>query len=312
MLQDQECRKEKGFIARHARIATVVAVLCGATSGSLSAMTAAPSVAIGFWRLTLALPFFAIPILKSKVQREKLKAVSRRDLALSLLSGVFLFGHFFSWFSAVKLTNVASGAVLASLHPLVVLLVTVALFKRRVGMKSILAIIVALVGSAVIAGAGYSAAESGTMEGNFLALMASVFMGLYFAVGDEVRKRVEGNIYVLIVFFGCWVCFVAGALATGTAVIGYTAQDYLYIVLMTFICQIGSHAMFNMCIGHVSSLYVSTLEAGDPVFSTLVAVVCLGQIPSGYEILGCVVVVGALLYYNYQESIEKGISGNEL
>ena len=89
---------------------------------------------------------------------------------------------------------------------------------------------------------------------------------------------------------------------SGTPLTGYTFQDYLYVVLMAFICQIGSHAVFSMCIGHVSSLYVSTIESGDPVFSILVAVVCLRQIPAFYDIAGCVIVVGALLYYNYQES----------
>ena len=302
--QSLQPEKGGGFIARHARIATVVAVLCGAMSGSLSAMTAAPSVAIGFWRLTVALPFFLIPVLANETQRSQLKTIGKRDLALSILSGVFLFCHFFSWFSAVKLTNVASAAVLASLHPLVVLLVTVVILKRRVGLKSILAILAALGGGAIIALAGYSAGESGTATGNLLAFMAAMFMGLYFAVGDEVRKRVPGNLYVLIVFSACWVCFSLGAIATKTPLLGYTMTDYLYILLMAFICQIGSHAVFNMCIGHVSSLYVSTIEAGDPLFSTLVAVILMGQIPSGYEILGCIIVVAALLYYNYQESRE--------
>jgi drug/metabolite transporter (DMT)-like permease len=294
------------LIAKHARIATVIAVICGAMSGSLSAMTAAPSIAIGFWRLTVALPFFLIPVVGSPAQREKLGGISKKDLGLSLLAGVFLFGHFFSWFSAVKLTNVASASVLASLHPLVVLLVTVFLLKKKVGWKSILAILVALGGGAIIAGAGYASdgGMTGTTEGNVLAFLAAIFMGVYFAVGDEARKRVDGSIYVLLVFFSCWVCFCVGAVATGTPVVGYTVMDYVYILLMAFICQIGSHAVFNMCIGHVSSLYVSTWEAGDPLFSTLVAMICLQQIPSGYEILGCIIVVGALLYYNYQESRE--------
>ena len=57
-----------------------------------------------------------------------------------------------------------------------------------------------------------------------------------------------------------------------------------------------------MCIGYVSSLYVSTWEAGEPVFATIMAVIFLGQVPKSYEIIGCVVVVAALLYYNRQEN----------
>ena len=57
-----------------------------------------------------------------------------------------------------------------------------------------------------------------------------------------------------------------------------------------------------MCIGHVSSLYVSTWEAGEPVFATAMALIFLGQVPRTYEIIGCIIVVCALLYYNRQES----------
>ena len=293
------------FIAKHAKIATIFAVIFGATSGILGRLTMAPSLAIGFWRLTMALPFFAIPILSKKSDREKLKSIERKDMLWCFISGAFLFGHFYSWFNAVKFTNVAAASVLAALHPLVVLLVTVFIYKKKVSWKSVAAIIVALIGGAIIVGADINAIAGGRMMGNIYALLAGVFMGLYFSVGDHVRKRVEGRFYVLLVFFSCWVCFSAGMLITGTSAVNYTVMDFVYIAAMAVICQIGSHAVFNMCIGHVSSLYVSTWEAGEPIFSTLLGIVFLSQIPTVYEIIGCVIVVGALLYYNRQENMKE-------
>ena len=293
------------FIAKHAKIATIFAVIFGATSGILGKLTMAPSLAIGVWRLTMALPFFAIPILSKKSDREVLKSIDRKDMLWCFVSGAFLFGHFYSWFNAVKFTNVAAASVLAALHPLVVLLVTVFIYKKKVSWKSVAAIIVALIGGAIIVGADINAIAGGRMIGNIYALMAGVFMGLYFSVGDHVRKRVEGRFYVLLVFFSCWVCFSAGMLITGTSAVSYTLMDFVYIAAMAVICQIGSHAVFNMCIGHVSSLYVSTWEAGEPIFSTLLGIIFLSQIPTVYEIIGCVIVVGALLYYNRQENMRE-------
>ena len=57
------------LIAKHAKSATILAVVFGATSGILGTLTQAPSMAIGFWRLTMALPFFAVPILIKKEDR---------------------------------------------------------------------------------------------------------------------------------------------------------------------------------------------------------------------------------------------------
>ena len=293
------------LIAKHAKIATILAVVFGATSGILGTLTQAPSMAIGFWRLTMALPFFAVPILIKKEDRELLKSIEKKDIIWCFIAGAFLFGHFYSWFNAVKSTNVASAAVLASLHPLVVLLVTVFVYKRKISWKSVMAIILALIGGAVIMGADIDDIAGGQMKGNIYALMAGIFMGLYFSVGDSVRKRVEGRFYVLLVFFSCWIFFSAGMLITGTSAVDYTVMDFVYIVIMAVLCQIGAHAVFNMCIGHVSSLYVSTWEAGEPIFSTLLGIVFLSQIPTSDEIIGCIIVVGALLYYNRQESMRE-------
>ncbi len=90
---------------------------------------------------------------------------------------------------------------------LVVLLVTVFVYRRKVSLRSVLAIIVALLGGVLIMGADYSTFAGGNITGNIFAFFAAVFMGLYFAMGDEVRKRVDGGLYVLMVFASCWICF---------------------------------------------------------------------------------------------------------
>ena len=130
----------QGFIDRYAKILVVVAVLCGATSGNFGALISAPASVTGFWRLLLALPFFAVPIFAKEESRRKLFAVSKKNLLLAFLSGAFLFGHFFTWYTAVKSTNVASAAVLASFHPLIVIFITVFIYHKKVSGKSIAAV----------------------------------------------------------------------------------------------------------------------------------------------------------------------------
>ena len=294
-----EGKEKKSFIEKYAKLLVAIAVFFGATSGSFGSLISAPAIVIGFWRLVIALPFFAVPILAKRESRDKLKAVSKESLLWSGISGVFLFLHFFCWFNAVKMTNVASAAVLASLHPLVVLIITVFIYKKKVSWKSVAAIFAAICGGAVIMCSDLDTMLGGSkFEGNLFAFGAAVFMGVYFAIGGKVRQKVEGSIYVFLVFTACAICFLIANIATGTSILGYPKTDYIYIICLALLCQIGSHAMFNMCMGHVSSLYVSTWEAGDPVFSTLVAIVLVQQVPSAIEIIGCIIVVSAILLYN--------------
>jgi len=293
---------KKSFIARYAKIAVVIAVICGSCSGALSAMTAIPAIGIGFWRLSIVIPVFLAAVLMDKDKRHALSSVSSKDLIWCFAGGFFLFGIYSCYFSAVKITNVASAAVLASFHPLVVLFITVFILRKKVGWKSVAAIAVALFGGAVVMGLDMETLAGGQLEGNILAFMSGISMGLYFAVGGVVRQRMEGSIYVLLVFFSAWICFGVASVLSGTLLLGYTFTDYLYVFIMAIVCQIGSHAVFNMCIGHVNPLYVSAWEAADPVFSIIIAMIVMGQMPVAREVAGCIIVVGALLYYNKQES----------
>ena len=137
-------KEKKGFIARYVKIIVVLAVVAGSSSGIFGSVIEAPSLAIGFWRLTIGVPFFAVPVLLK--QRDELKQIAVKDYIWTFIAGAFLFGHFFSWFNAVKMTNVASAVVLAALHPLVVLAITIFIFKRKVGRRPIMGIILALLG----------------------------------------------------------------------------------------------------------------------------------------------------------------------
>ncbi len=293
---------DRGFIGRNAKIITPCAVMFGASSGILGVLTAAPALAIGFWRLAVTLPFFVASLLCNSEKREALKNIEKGDMLWCCISGFFLFSHYFCWFNGAKMTNIASASVLAAFHPLVVLLITVVIYKKKVGIKSIIAILVALGGGAMIAGLDYATLSASHVAGNIMAIFAGIFVGIYFAIGDKVRQTVDGDVYVTVLFASCWVCFIVASLATKTPLLGYTAEDYFYIILMAIICQVGAHGLFNLCIGHVSALYVSTWGAGEPIFATLLAVVFLSQIPTLYEVVGCIIVIGALLYYNYQES----------
>lgn len=295
--------ENKGFLARYVKIIVILAVVAGSSSGIFGSVIEAPSMAIGFWRLTMGLPFFAVPVLSR--HRDTLRNISRKDYIWTFVAGAFLFGHFFTWFNAVKMTNIASAVVLAALHPLVVLIITVFIFKRKVGVRPVMGIVLALLGGALIAGLDYSKFASGNFAGDILAFLAAVFMGLYFTIGNEVRTNIPGSTYVFLVFLACWICFAAGMIATDTPALGYSMKDYVYLIGLTLVCQIGAHAVFNLCFGHVDSLYVSAWESGESVFAIILSVIFLGQTPASWELIGAAVVVIGLLYYNYNTGLAE-------
>lgn len=295
--------QQRSFLERYVKVIVVFAVIAGSASGIFGSVIQAPPMAIGFWRLSFGLPFFAVPFFKTGIS--ELNAIPKKSMIFTIMAGVFLFLHFFSWFSAVKLTNIASASVLAALHPLVVVFTTIFIFKRHVGKRALMGIICALAGATMIAGFDYKELAAGDFKGDVLSIAAAIFMGLYFAMGHEARKNISGTTYVFLCFLFCWICFSIGMISTGTPFFGYSSSDWIYILGLTVVCQIGAHAVFNLCMGHVSSLYVSTWESGEAVSATMLAYVFLGQVPEQWQILGMITVVIGLLYYNYYSNLEE-------
>ncbi len=287
--------KKLSFFERNAKMIAVIAVFLGSTSGVLGKLVTGNSIMIGFYRLSMALPFFAIPVFLR--HRDELKVLSKRAWLGCAGTGVFLFAHFFFWFKAVQLTTVASAIVIQSLHPIVVLLVTVFVWKKKVSLKAVAGIILALVGGAIVAGFDYTLAGD-SFSGDICAALAGVFLGLYFCMGNVFRKDVPASVYVFIVFLFCWISFLVAMLATGTPFSGYPGSDFLWLALMALMCQIGSHAVFNWTLGYVSSLYLSAVEMLEIIFASLLALAVFLEIPTLSQCIGGLIVIGGLMYYN--------------
>jgi drug/metabolite transporter (DMT)-like permease len=252
-------------------------------------------MAIGFYRLAFALPFFLIPSLI--FHRREFLEISRRDFMWSIISGGFLFIHFYAWFKSITLTTIASAVVLMELHPVIVLFITLVFFRKKVPASSIMGIGVALLGGMIVAGGDYSL-EGTHFVGDIYALASAVGMGAYFAIGNVVRVRMSSAPYVTLVFGSCWLFFAVGMLLLEVPFVGYAPSDYGYILLMTLVCQVGGHALFNWCLGYVTALDVSTWELGEIAVATMLAFLLLHEVPTPTQWVGALVVILGLLYYN--------------
>lgn len=292
--------KELNVFERNASKVVLLAVVAASFSSILVKLIDAPSMTIGFYRLTFAMPFFAC--LALGWHREELKKITRKQLGGCMLAGVFLTGHFFCWFTSVDYTTIASATVIGITHPIIILIITTLVFKEKTNKKAVVGVLVAFLGASIISAGDYS--FSGTaILGDFMAFGAALFMALYFICGCKLRSGIPAAVYVFLVFGTCWICFSIGMVATNTPFIGYSAMDYVWILVMTLICQIGGHALFNWSLGYVSPLYVATWENGEAILATIFAAILFHEIPTIWQIVGGVIAICGLLYYNLNEKM---------
>lgn len=291
---------------RNAKKVVIMATIAASFSAIFVRLVDADPIAIGFYRLTFSVPFFAATTLLW--HREELKSITKRQLAGCMLGGLFLAGHYFTWFTAIVNTTVASAVVLCNISPIIILIITALILREKTTLKAVIGVIIALVGAAIITGGDYSFAGK-AIYGDIMAFFGALFYALYFLVGRKMRKGINATVYVFIIFTTCWAAFTIGMFATGTHFTGYSAKDYYYLFAFAMICQIGAHAVFNWCLGHVSPLYISTIETGESIFASALAVIIFAEIPTLWQLIGGGITICGLLFYNYHDSDNQKTDG---
>ena len=294
---------------KHPPIPPFVAILFGILAVSTAsifirfAQKEATSLVIAAWRLTVA-SIILVPVAASTRRRE-LTALSRGELLMALLSGLFLALHFATWITSLQYTTVASSVVLVSTIPLWVALLSPFTIKEPIRRAVIIGLVLALVGGAVV---GVSDSCSVSVRGlscpslaNFLhgraflgdilALCGAIAGAGYLLIGRKLRSKMSLVSYISLVYGMAAIVLVIIMLSAREAPFGYSSEIYLWLVLLAVIPQLIGHSTFNWALGYLSAAYVSITLLGEPIGSTVLAYFILGEIPTPLKLAGGVMIL---------------------
>lgn len=270
--------------------------------GVLAASTASPiirlaqagevnSLAIAAWRLTLASLILAPITLTTR--REELRALRRRDWLLMVGSGIMLAVHFATWISSLAYTSVAASVVLVSTSPLFVGLGSFLVLRERLSRPLVVGLVIATVGSVVI---GMDDWGQGThrLTGDLLALAGAVSVAVYFLIGRRLRARLSLLAYVFPVYATAAVTLMIVAALAGVRLKGYPALQWLWLLLLALGPQITGHSSLNWALRHLPATYVTLAVLGEPIGSSILAWIILGEVPGLVTVLGGALVLAGI------------------
>ena len=243
-----------------------------------------PALSIAALRMTIAALVVApVAVLRC---RAEIRALSRRDLLLALVSGLFLALHFGFWTSSLDSTSVMSSVVFVSTNPLFVGAASVLLFRERLRPGTLWGIGLALAGGIVVgfADAGTGGAASG--RGDIMAILGAVAASGYLLVGRRLRRRMSLPLYVGISYVTAASVLLCVVGLTGARLAGYPTEGYLWVVLLALGPQLLGHTLYNYALKYASATFVAVAMLGEPIGASLLAIPLLSQIPTGLRIAG--------------------------
>ena len=284
--------------------AILIAILAVSTASIFIrfAQREAPSLVIAALRLTFASLVLA-PIALSRY-RDELKKLTRTDLLLGLLSGVFLAIHFATWITSLEYTSVASSVVLVSTGPLWVALFSPIFLKESITKYVLIGMLLALLGGTII-GLSDSCRVSNGLEcpplsefikgkaflGNFLALAGAWTVAGYLMIGRRLRGGMSLIPYIFVVY-GIAAVILLGIMSfAGQSPYGYSPLFYVWILLLALVPQLIGHSTYNWALRYLPAALVSITTLGEPIGSAVLAYFILQEVPTLLTIIGGVLIL---------------------
>jgi drug/metabolite transporter (DMT)-like permease len=258
----------------------------------------ASALVIAAYRLALSALISGVLLLISyKGERTQL---NRKDIGLLVLSGVFLAAHFAAWITSLEFISVSSSVILVTTTPLWVALLSPIVLKEKVGSRFYWGMAVAIIGGICIAISGPcrlsttglscsgSVFERGsqTLLGMALALFGAWMASGYMLIGRKMRLKLDNLSYTTSVYTVSAIVLILALILRGEKVLGYSPQIYALFVALAVIPQLLGHSVLNYSLEVLPATIVSMALLGEPVGSTILAVIFLNEIPSILEIIG--------------------------
>lgn len=276
------------------------------SSGSILIIASdSPSLVIVFWRTFYGALFMAM----IGIARGDLKAI--RDPLITknkrwfILIGLALCLHFSTWFPSLELTTVAASVVLVDTAPIFTAIFSTILLKETLSRRSWTGILVTVFGAILLAWSDLFEQGFGALTGDLLALSGAVFLALYHIGGRRFTHGIPITVYTTIVYSIASLATLILCLAFGFDVLVIEPREILIFMALGLFPTVLGHSILNYLLKIVPAYVVSSAVLGEPIGSTILAMIFFDQIPSISTLIGFgIILVGIAI-------VLKDVSGKE-
>lgn len=231
--------------------------------------------------------------------------LSRNELMLAALSGIFLAIHFIAWVSSLQYATVLVSVVIVSSVPIWVAMLEVIFLSIRLSRPVVIGLLIALTGGISIslplggseAGAApASAVENATLLGASLAWIGALAISAYMLIGRKLRARLPLIPYIWLVYGIATLVMTAVILLTATPVFGFSSEGYWVLLVMGLVPQLLGHSAVNFVLEYFPATLVSLFSQLEPIGSAVLAFILFSELPPAQQIIGSgIIITGVFL-----------------
>jgi drug/metabolite transporter (DMT)-like permease len=276
----------------------VAGLIFGAFSPIFLRLSETGPIATAAVRMVGQLPLFVmIALFQPKFRAEIGGGISRKDLGVLLLSGVFFAGDLVAWYWAVTVTSVANGTFLANLTPIFVAVGSWLLFGERLTRNFGIGAALAVGGSVVMMSQNWVTTGSETphnLLGDASAIAAAMFYAGYVLTVASARQRVSTLSTMAINGVSAAVVLTVIALLTEPVFWPHTTPGWLAIAGLVIIVQIGGQFLIAMSLAHLPANLTALMFLFQPAIPAGIAWWLFGERITWVQVIGVVFILMGL------------------
>lgn len=237
------------------------------------------------------------------IKKRELKNIKTNDFKFIFFAGLMISLHYLTWFTSLNFTSVTSSTLIICTEPLVALAFGFLLYREKVSTKQFIILLVALVGVGIVAWGDFKL-NTDTIIGDVLTFIAVIFFVIYLLISEKVVQKYSFITYTSLLFIVASIILLIYNLIMGFNLLNYELYDWLILLLIATIPNIGQ-LIFNDILKYVKPSLIASAILLEPIFATILAVIILkDKVYLNHYLGGIIIIISVYLYIKY-DSIKK-------
>lgn len=214
------------------------------------------------------------------------------------ISGAALGINWILLFEAYRRTSLAIATLFYYLAPIIVMLASTLIYKERLTFKKIICILFSLIGMTMI---------SGVLNGNigngygYIGMILATLAAIFYATVTVSAKKTVGlpamQETIIKLLIASIVVIPYNLVTVDILSLKPTGLMLIVLILLGITHTGGAFATYFSALHHLPNQTVAIMTYLDPVVAVLVSVIILRENTSLLEIVGAIILIATLIYY---------------
>lgn len=249
----------------------------------------------------MALRFTLASLLLAIVFHKKLRLVSRSVLWRGAVLGSILFIAFVFQTVGLEYTTPSKNAFLTAINVLIVPIIALVIYKRRIDRFEAVAAVVAVVGIGLL-----SLQDSLTINiGDFLSIVCAVGFAFDIFYTNVFVKKEDALALTIVQFFTASILSWIGVLILGEVPTTASTEGVLTIIYLAVFCTLIAYVCQNIGMKYANPTKSAIILSTESVFGTIASVIVLHEILTGRMIVGCILIFIAIIVAEVKPTFQK-------